>query len=33
MKAFEYALTVEVNYSKNHYTRHGFHLERGKELG
>jgi len=33
MKAFEYALTVEVNYSRNHYTRHGFHLNnRGKEL-
>jgi hypothetical protein len=30
MKAFEYASTVEVNYSKNHYTRHGFHLNRGK---
>jgi hypothetical protein len=33
MKAFEYALTVEVNYSRNHYTRHGFHLNnRGKEF-
>ena len=33
MKAIECALTVEVNYSRNHYTRHGFHLNnRGKEL-
>ena len=33
MKASEYALIVEVNYSKNHYPRHGFLLNRGKELG
>jgi hypothetical protein len=33
MKAFEYTSTVEVNYSKNHYTRHGFRLNRGTELG
>jgi stress-induced morphogen len=34
MKAFEYALAVEVNNSRNHYTRHEFHLNnRGKEVG
>jgi hypothetical protein len=33
MKAFEYASTVEVNYSKNHYTRHGFYLKERKRTG
>jgi hypothetical protein len=26
MKAIECALTVEVSYSRNHYTRHGLYL-------
>jgi len=33
MKVIECALRVQVNYNRNHYTRHGFHLNnRGKEL-